>query len=230
MFNALMRGHLMLRKVIQFQMVGFVLIALFFVSFVEAQSKYPETIAALQVAYRGEIQAHLNYMAYAQKADSENYPNIGHLFVSLATSESIHARNLKKALSDLGVDVKEMPKPEIKVSSTKENLKNATQVELQEIDQRYPQLVEKIKPENHEAAIRNITYAWESEKQHRDLIQKIQSGTGILFGVLTRTIEKTPTRYFVCQNCGSTLLELPKDICPICKGSVSEYKVLERIK
>ena len=220
----------MLSKMIRFQMAGFFFVVLITISFANAQSKYPETIAALQVAYRGEIQAHLNYMAYAQKADSENYPNIGHLFVSLATSESIHARNFKKALSDLGVDVKEMPKPEIKVSSTKENLKNATQVELQEIDQKYPQLVEKIKPENHEAAIRNISYAWESEKQHRDLIQKIQSGTGILFGVLTRTIEKTPTRYFVCQNCGSTLVELPKDICPICRGSVSEYKVLERIK
>lgn len=220
----------MFNKINRFQIVMIGFIILFSVPSAVPQSKYPETIAALQVAYRGEIQAHLNYMAYAQKANSENYPNIGHLFVSLATSESIHARNFKKALSDLGVDVKEMPKPEIKVSSTKENLKNATQVELQEIDQRYPQLVEKIKPENHEAAIRNITYAWESEKQHRDLIQKIQSGTGILFGLLTRTIEKTPTRYFVCQNCGSTLVELPNDICPICKGSVSEYKVLEMIK
>jgi len=71
---------------------------------------------------------------------------------------------------------------------------------------------------------------WESEKQHRDLIQKIESGTGVLFGVLTRAIEKRPTRSFVCQNCGSTLQELPKDICPICKSPISQYKEVERIK
>jgi len=218
----------MLLKSVQFRFIVFFLTFPILVSFANAQSRYPETIAVLQIAYRSEIQANLAYMAYAQKAISENYPNIGHLFVSLATSESIHARNFKKLLSDLGVEVKEMPKSEIIVSSTKKNLKNATQVELQEIDQKYPQFVEKVKLEMHEGALQNITYAWESEKQHRDLIQKIESGTGVLFGVLTRTIEKTPTRFFVCQNCGSTLQELPKDSCPICKSPVSNYKEVEK--
>lgn len=209
-----------------------ILIFIIFISasWADAQSKYPETISVLQEIYRGEIQAHLNYLAYAQKANSENYPNIAHLFTALATSESIHARNFKKLSSDLGADVKEIPKPEIKVSSTKENLKNATKVELQEIDQKYPQYIERIKSGKYEPAIRNITYAFESEKQHHDLIQKIQSGTGLFFGVLARTIEKTSVKFFVCQTCGSTLNELPKDTCPICKGPISAYKEVERIK
>jgi rubrerythrin len=218
----------MLLKSVQFRFIVFFLTLLILVSFANAQSRYPETIAVLQIAYRSEIQANLAYMGYAQKAISENYPNIGHLFVSLAASEAIHARNFKKLLSDLGVEVKETPKSENKVSSTKKNLKDATQVELQEIDQKYPQFIEKVKLEMHEAALQNITYAWESEKQHRDLIQKIESGTGVLFGVLTRTIERTPTRFFVCQNCGSTLQELPKDICPICKSPVSNYTEVEK--
>jgi len=217
-----------MRKAILIQMVFLIFTILIPIFLIQAQTKYPETCAVLQIAYRSEIQANLAYMAYAQKAISENYPNIGHLFVSLAASEAIHARNFKKLLSDLGVEVKETSKSEIKVYSTKKNLKNATQVELQEIDQKYPQFIEKVKPEMHEAALQNITYAWESEKQHRDLIQKIESGTGVLFGVLTRSIEKTPARFFVCQNCGSTLQELPKDICPICKSPISQYKVVER--
>ena len=220
----------MLLKNVQFRFIVSFLTLLILASFANAQSRYPETMAVLQIAYRSEIQANLAYMAYAPKAISEDYPNIGHLFVSLAASEAIHARNFKKLLSDLGVEVKETPKSEIKVSSTKKNLKNATQVELQEIDQKYPQFIEKVKPEMHEAVLQNITYAWESEKQHRDLIQKIESGTGVLFGVLTRAIEKTPTRFFVCQNCGSTLQELPKDICLICKSPVSNYKEVEKSK
>ena len=220
----------MLKKAITFQILLSILIVFVQASFVDAQIKYPETINILQTVYRDEIQAHLTYLAYAEKAISENYPNIAHLFISLATSESIHARNFKQLLIDLKVELKEFPKPEIKVSTTKENLKSATQVELQEIDHGYPQLIEKVRPEGHEAAIRYITYAWESEKQHRELVKKIESGTGILFKTLSRILEKTPNRYFVCHECGSTIRELPEVACPICKSSVSNYKEIERVK
>ena len=186
-------------------------------------------MAVLQTAYQNEIQAHVSYQAYAQKALSENYPNIAHLFVALASSESIHARNFKQCLSDLNVEVTE-PKAEIKVSSTKENSEKCDTEELQEIDKRYPQFVERITSEKHEVAIRNLTYAWESEKQHRTLIEKIESGTGILFGLLASRIEGKPFRYFVCQACGSTIRELPTEACPICSIPVSHYREIERIK
>ena len=212
-----------------FYFILFAFIAFFRVSIVIAQSNYPETIAVLQTAYQNEIQAHVSYQAYAQKALSENYPSIAHLFLALASSESIHAHNFKQCLSDLYFEIRE-PKAEIKVSSTKENLKNATQVELQEIDQRYPQFIQKIKSEKHEVALRNLTYAWESEKQHRNLIEKIRSGTGFLFGLLASRIEDKPFRYFVCQTCGSTIRELPKEACPICSVPASQYKEIERIK
>jgi rubrerythrin len=81
-----------------------------------------------------------------------------------------------------------------------------------------------------EAAIRNIKYAWQAEEQHRDLLKKVLSGTGIFFGVLAKKIEKADVQFFVCQRCGSTLIELPEDVCPICKSPVAVYKELERIK
>lgn len=200
------------------------------VSLTNAQSKYSETIGALKTAYKNEIQAHLNYLSYTEKAKLENYPNIGHLFISFATSESIHARNFKEVLSALGVQSWEPPKPEVKVFSTKENLKIALEFEIKDIDHRYPQIYEISKPENHETAIRDIIYAWDSEKQHRDLIQKMQSGTGIFFGVLAKKIEESSVQYFVCEVCGSTVTELPKGNCPICKNQASRYKEVERIK
>jgi len=198
--------------------------------FVGAQFKYPKTIYVLQERYADEMHAVHKYLAYAQQGLSEDYPNIAYLFVGLSASESVHARNFKKLLSDLGVEVKEIPKPDFKASSTKENLRHATTVEIEEIDREYPRLIEHIGPEKHEAAIRNIRYAWQAEEQHRDLLKKVLSGTGIFFGVLAKRIEKTDVQFFVCQRCGSILTELPEDRCPICKGPVAGYKEVERIR
>ena len=209
-----------------------VIILIFFISasLVGAQSKYGKTICALQERYIDEVHAIHKYVAYAEKALSEKYPNIAYLFVALAASESIHARNFKRLLSDLGSEVQEIPQPEFKVSSTKANLKHAATVEIEEVNREYPRLIEHIKREGHEAALRNIAYAWKAEQQHHDLMKKVLSGTGIFFGVLAKRIEKTDIRFFVCQKCGSTLTELPKDNCPICKSCVSKCEEVERIK
>jgi len=198
--------------------------------FVRAQSKYPKTIGALHERYLFEIEAVREFLVCAQKALSEDYPNIAYLFVAFATSESVHARNFKRLLCDLGVEVKEVTEREFEVSSTKENLRNATTLEIEEIDREYPRVIEHIRPEKHEAAIQDITYAWKAEKQHLDLLKKVLSGTGIFFGMLAKKMEKTDVQFFVCQRCGSTLTELPKDRCPICKGPVAGYKEVERIR
>jgi rubrerythrin len=219
----------MVRKVNLFLFIACSLFLLIQATSIGAQSKYPKTISVLQELYHCEIQDYLTYMAYAQKAISENYHNIAYLFVTLATSESIHAHNYKQILADLRVEVKEPPKPEIKVFTTKENLKHATQAELQLIDQNYPQFIEKIKPEKHEGAIRYIMYAWEGDKQHRDLIEKIRSGTGVFFGFLVQKIEQTPIRFFICQTCGFSAEELPI-ACPISKSPSSRYKEVVMIK
>jgi rubrerythrin len=208
----------------------FVLLSFTPAFFVDAQSKCPRTVNALQERYGDEIHGVHTYLAYAREALSEDYSNIAYLFVALAASESVHARNFKGLLCDLDVEVKEIPKPEFKVSSTKKNLSHAATVEIEEIDREYPRLIEHIGPEKHEAAIRNIRYAWQAEEQHRDLLKKVLSGTGIFFGVLAKTIEKTDVQFFVCQRCGSTLTELPEDTCPICKGSVARYEEVERIR
>jgi len=108
---------------------------------INAQSRYPETISVLQTLYPDEVQAFNDYQAYAKKAVSEKYPNIAKLFMAIATSESLHARNFKKVLADIGAEAEEVPEFEPKVSSTRKNLKLATAVELEEIDNKYPQLI-----------------------------------------------------------------------------------------
>lgn len=194
---------------------------------VKAQSRYSETILVLQTLYQDEIQAIHNYLAYAEKAAAEKYPNIAKLFRSLAASESVHARNFESLLSTLGEKTKNFPLVKPEVSSTQRHLELSTALEIEEIDKKYPKFIERIKPENYAQAIQYIIYAWKAEKQHRALLKKIRSGTGIFFGLLTKKIEESPSQYFVCQNCGSTLSEIPGVTCPICGGPCSNYQEIK---
>lgn len=183
---------------------------------------YSATISALQERYADEIQAHSRYGLYAQRAQREGYPNIAHLFRSLAASEAVHASNFSRILKQLGVTAAAVtPKPAI--STTRENLQYATRVEAAEIDNEYPAILEKLAAEHHAEAIENITYAWESEKQHRDLIIKIQDAATDWFGFLVDHIESEHSRYYVCHVCGSTLTEIPQQQCPVCSNPSEHY-------
>lgn len=204
---------------------GILLVLLLSTGAVGAQTAFPLTVEALQQRLADEITAHTKYNAYADRACSEGYPNIAHLFKGLATSEAIHARNFKRLLEELGA------KPAMagaahtpEVWETRHNLKHAAEVERDEIDNEYPGILERIEPEHHEAAIANITFAWKAEQQHRDLIVKLQNSVMRWFGLVVKRIEGEESHIHVCSVCGSTLDELPEGACPICGRPASSYR------
>lgn len=188
------------------------------------QSKYPHTTEAMQERYADEIRAYHNYAMFSQKAIKDGYPNIAYLFTSLAESEFIHARNFRARLLELGTEPRLISGLDIKVSSTKSNLNAAVTVEANEIDYKYPDIVKLISPENHQQSIDVTTWAWQSEAQHRNLIIKMQKNVVRWWGIVSSKIEEHPVTYYVCQVCGSTLVEIPKEACPICGHPASEYK------
>jgi len=194
----------------------------------DPSARYPETIAVLSGVYEGEVRARTGYAACARQAGREGYPNIAYLFSALSASEAVHAANFRRILSALGKEAEEPPPGDGVSRKTRENLKTACDHEIEEIDRKYPALLERTRPEGHGETIRFLTYAWESEKQHRDLLKKIGSGTGVFFGTLTRRIEGTPATFLVCTTCGSTVTELPKGQCPVCGGPTSGYEELKR--
>jgi rubrerythrin len=197
-----------------------------FASAADDSARYPKTIAALQERYADEVVAHQKYGAYAGHAVEEGYPAIAHLFRTLAASEAVHAGNFSRLLRELGREPVP-PSPTVGLSSTREHLQQAATVEADEIDQEYPAILDRIRPEGHEEAIRNITYAWKAEQQHRELILKIKKGASWFFGMLVSKIEGNPTSYHVCQICGSTVTELPTGRCPICGEPPQEYREVE---
>ena len=187
-------------------------------------SAYSETIAVLTKLYHGEVESHRRYKAYEKQALKEGHSNIAHLFAATADSEAIHAKRFNEILTKLGAPPETGSASHFKVGSTKENLKYATDVELAEIDTHYPEYLARIRNEKHSKAIKYITYSWKAEQQHRELISDIRSGTGIFFGMLAERFRTTKVRYFVCQNCGSTLTAMPKEKCPVCTFPISWYK------
>jgi rubrerythrin len=190
-----------------------------------ASAKYPETAAVMQAALTGELLAHARYLAFAKKARDEKYPSLALFATSLAASEAVHARNFMKVLSDLGA-VADSSIPAFPVADTRSNLKYASTAEMDEIDTRYPQFIARLKAEAYAGAVDALDHAWQAEKQHRDMIAKLVAGTGLLFPLVVKTFEDSAFRYFVCQNCGSTLefAKLPKEHCPICGAAAGKYK------
>ena len=192
---------------------------------VAAPVKYPETARVMQMALAGELLAHARYLAYAQRAREERLPSLALFATALGASEAIHERNFKKVLSDLGVAA-DLSIPGFAVADTRTNLKIASAAEMDEIDRRYPQLLERMRSEGYSPGIDALDHAWRAEKQHRDMIALLIAGTGVLFPAVVKTFEDSGFRYFVCQNCGSTLdyTKLPKETCPICSAPVAQYR------
>jgi len=86
-------------------------------------TNYRETISVLQELYKAEIIASKTYSGFAKKAEEEKYYSVSRLFSALSGSETVHARNFKNILNDLGVEPKNFPNPYIKIVDTKTNLK-----------------------------------------------------------------------------------------------------------
>ena len=188
--------------------------------------QYPETIAVLQMLYGGEVRARYRYLEFAKVAKADGHDNIAYLFKAIAHSEAVHEKNFKGILEKLGTTAANVDLSSIKISTTKENLKYATEVELSEIDTEYPRYIQRVGPEKHPEAIEFINYAWEAERQHRELIKEIQSGTGMFFSMLLEHFRKDDSVYYVNQNCGATVTELPLDDCPICHKPLDTYTVV----
>ena len=104
----------------------------------------------LKDAFAGESQANRKYLAFAQKAQTEGYPQVAKLFRAAAEAETVHAHTHLRTLKG--------------VKSTLENLKEAHGGETYEFQSMYPPMIAEAKAEGNEAAVRTFTYANEVEK------------------------------------------------------------------
>ncbi len=158
----------------------------------------------LMEAFAGESQANRKYLAFAQKADSEGFPQAARLFRAAAEAETIHAHNHLRVAKG--------------IRSTKENLAEAISGETHEFTKMYPEMIEAARAEGNKAAERTFVLANEVEKTHAQLYQKLLDNLG-------GAQEDHP--YYVCPVCGHTAEGNAPDVCPVCGAKGATFRKVE---
>ncbi len=161
------------------------------------------TLDNLKEAFAGESQANRKYLAFAQKADEEGYPQIARLFRAAAEAETVHAHNHLRVMKG--------------ILSTAENLKAAYEGEHEEFTHMYPGFIEQAKKEGNNEALATFHWANEVEKIHGGLFQKASQNM--------KSLENAP--YYVCQRCGYTIERQAPDNCPVCGAKKDNFKRID---
>ena len=162
------------------------------------------TEEALGNAFAGESMAHMKYLAFAEVAEKEGYPNVAKLFTAIAYAEQVHATNHARNLGYL--------------KKTVDNLMAGMDGENFEIDEMYPAYDAIAKLQGEKGAQLAIHYALEAEKIHaemyKDAANSVRNGEDI-----------EDEDVWVCPVCGHTHRgkEAP-DRCPVCNVKKERYK------
>jgi rubrerythrin len=162
-----------------------------------------KSIQNLRAAFAGESQANRKYLAFADKAEKDGYPQVARLFRAAAEAETVHAMNHLKALKA--------------IQATADNLKEAIAGETAEFLEMYPAMIAAAQAEGHREALRSFEFANEVEKVHAQLYQK----------ALANLEKKEVVEIFVCSICGHTVEGEAPETCPVCKALKKFYKKID---
>lgn len=154
-------------------------------------------------AFAGESQAHMKYMAFADKAESENMPNVARLFKANSYAEVMHATNHLRHLSGIG--------------STAENVRAAIEGETFEVEEMYPTYIQTAEQQGEKGAETSARWALAAEKVHAEMYKKAQETVE-----RGEDIEYKPVH--VCSVCGFTAEGDAPDQCPMCGSPKEKFK------
>lgn len=175
----------------------------------------PATLGNLMKAFDGESNANAKYLAFAKKADEEGYGQVASLFRAAAAAEEIHLKAHAKVIESLGgkavADIKAA-----EVKSTKENLQAAVKGESYERDTMYPEFIAVAQKEKIDAAVKSFEHAKDAEAGHAKLYQSALDNLESWKG--------GKKDFYVCPDCGNTVMALNFAKCPICGEPKQKFK------
>ncbi|MDH4217748.1 MAG: rubrerythrin family protein [Candidatus Aminicenantes bacterium] len=154
-------------------------------------------------AFAGESQAHMKYMAFADKAERDNFPNVARLFRANSFAEQVHATNHLRTLSGIG--------------KTGENLLAAIEGETFEVEEMYPAYVSVAKEQSEPGAETMTKWALAAEKVHAELYKKAKEA-------VDQSQDMSIESIHVCQVCGFTVEGEAPDVCPVCGSPKEKFK------
>ena len=156
----------------------------------------------LKDAFAGESQAHIKYLAFADKAEKDNFPNVARLFRANAFAEQIHATNHLRTLSG--------------INKTEENLEVAIEGETFEVEEMYPAYISVAQAQQEKGAETMTKWALEAEKVHAGLYQKAKEAVEKRQDIGSESVN-------ICRVCGFTVEGDAPDICPVCSSPREKF-------
>lgn len=162
--------------------------------------KGTRTLKNLKTGFVAEAQAHMRNLAFAMKADQEDFPQMAKLFRAVAEAEGVHAFHHLRLLG--GVD------------STQDNLESAFERENLAANS-YPQFIKDASEEGNESVVRIFGFSRDVEREHAKLYKK----------ALEHMVSERETDYYVCSICGYVSDGEPaEDKCPICGAPKKKFR------
>lgn len=160
----------------------------------------------LKDAFAGESQANRMYLAFAQKAESEGYPQIAKLFRAAATAETVHALAHFRAMGG--------------VKDTAGNLQTAIHGEGYEFREMYPPFLKEAEAEKNVPAAVSFRNALAVEQIHHDLYSEALE-------TLKKGKDLPPQDIFICDVCGNTVYGHAPDKCPVCGAPKAKFSKVQ---
>lgn len=176
------------------------------------------TLENMQAAFNGESNAHLRYLAFALRAESEGYGEVASLFRAAAHAEEIHAANHAQVIKEMG-GVPHAQIETLTVRSTRENLEAAIKGESYERDTMYPDFLKQARADGNVRAVKSLNYARTAEIEHAKLYSAALAHLDSLKGT-------SRTSFYVCPTCGFTVREKDFAKCPSCFTRADTFEMV----
>jgi len=154
----------------------------------------------MELAFAGESQACIRYLAFAEKAESEGHAGAAKLFRAASRAEMFHALSHLRAM---GV-----------IAETVDNLKAAVEGETFEFKEMYPGMIREATADNLIEARYSLEYAMAIEMIHAKLFKK----------ALEDPDANAEAVYYICPVCGNTVMNKPPDKCPYCGVDAKKFE------
>ena len=155
-------------------------------------------------AFIGEAKAYFRLLAYAEKAEEEEIPQIAALFRAVAEAERVHATRMLNLVRDM------------LVKDTDTNLERSFQREKSVSENEYPVLIKDAEDEGEDAAALAFSHARDAESYHAKLYER----------AIYHVIKAQVQAYHICQVCGYITEKAIPDACPVCGAPKEKFKTL----
>jgi len=156
-------------------------------------------------AFIGEAKAYFRLLAYAEKAEEEDVPQIALLFRAIAEAERVHATRQLNLVKD------------VLVKDTDTNLMKSFQREKSVSENEYPEFIKEAEEDGEKAAALAFTHARDAETFHAKLYER----------AIYNVIKDVVKAYHVCQVCGYVTDKKIPEKCPVCGAPKEKFKTID---